>query len=59
MTDLVDLEVGGLLTYTIDCSIEPSATGFLDNVASVDAPATVGEPGIDVVETSSDDNTSA
>ena len=38
---VVDLAVGGTATFTLDTTLDPAATGFVDNVATVTAPAGV------------------
>ena len=35
IVDLADLSVGGTATYTLNCTIDPAATGTLDNTATI------------------------
>jgi uncharacterized repeat protein (TIGR01451 family) len=42
--DTVNLPVGGSVTYTASCTIDPSATGTLSNTATVAAPGGVTDP---------------
>jgi len=40
----VDLPVGGSVTFTVTCTIDPAATGSLSNTASVAVPAGMTDP---------------
>ena len=42
--DLVDLDAGQLVTYTVDCTLSGTASGSLFNTASVAAPAGTVDP---------------
>ncbi|HYL06514.1 MAG TPA: DUF11 domain-containing protein, partial [Thermoanaerobaculia bacterium] len=44
IADTVNLPVGGSVTYTASCTIDPAATGTLSNTATVAAPGGVTDP---------------
>jgi uncharacterized repeat protein (TIGR01451 family) len=44
INDTVDVFVGGHLTYTATCTVDPSATGTLSNTATVSTPSEVTDP---------------
>ena len=44
LSDMVDLPLGGSVTYTATCTIDPGATGTLANTATVLVPAAVIDP---------------
>lgn len=44
--ELVDLPVGGSVTFVATCDIDASASGTLTNTATVSVPATMGDPNL-------------
>ncbi len=44
--ELVDLPVGGSVTFVATCNIDTGATGTLTNTATVSVPATMGDPSL-------------
>ena len=56
LDDLATIPVGGIVTYTGDCVIDPLATGTLSNTATVEVPAGATDP-VSANDTATDDNT--
>jgi uncharacterized repeat protein (TIGR01451 family) len=55
IADVVDLPVGGGLTYTVSGTVDPAATGVLENTAAVTpGPGTVDPDGSDNTATDTD-----
>lgn len=56
ISDIVNLPVGGSVTYTVSATINPSATGVLSNIATITPPGGFTDPNLSN-NTATDTNT--